>query len=176
MSSRGVSSPPWIRRRSDPGGRPSMRALARDREEENMSSGMSRRGFLTCLTTVAGGLVAGELRAAAPPKETGLSSEGLLVGHPGFQPRTVMPLPHAELPGFLSRAQLAAHHADYVRDVERLKATEQALHEGNAERYAALRRTQVASANAVLLHEFYFGGLAPETVELPRYLVPHLSE
>src|SRR5207247_11056801 len=101
-----------------------MRALARDREEENMSSGMSRRGFLTYLTTVAGGLVAGELRAAAPPKETGLSSEGLLVGRPGFQPRTVMPLPYQELPGFLSRAPLEAHHAQYGRDGEPLTGAE----------------------------------------------------
>src|SRR5207249_1653215 len=126
-----------------------------------MSSGMSRRGFLASFTTVAGGLVAAELWAAAPPKETGLSSEGLLVGRSGFQPRTVMPLPHAELPGFLSSAQLKTHHAQYVRDVERLKETEQRLREPglDANRYAEARRTQVGAANAVLLHEFYFGNL-----------------
>jgi hypothetical protein len=84
-----------------------------------MNSFVSRRGVLISLAALTGGLVASELRAAAPPKESGLSSEGLLVGRPGFQPRTVMPLPHAELPGFLSRAQLDAHHADYQRDVER---------------------------------------------------------
>ncbi len=140
-----------------------------------MSRTVSRRGVLISLAAITGGVVAGELRAA-PPRESGLSSEGLLVGRPGFQPRTVMALPHAELPGFLSRAQLEAHHADYERDVERLKATEKALHEPNSDRYADLRRTHVASANAVLLHEFYFGGLAPATVELPRYLVPHMSE
>jgi superoxide dismutase len=136
---------------------------------------MSRRGVLASLATITGGILATEL-CAASPKETGLSSEGLLVGRPGFQPRTVMPLPHAELPGFLSRAQLETHHADYARDVEQLKATEKALREGNADRYAELRRTQVASANAVLLHEFYFAGLAPETVQMPRSLVPHMNE
>jgi superoxide dismutase len=136
---------------------------------------VSRRGILVSLAAVTGGMLAAELHAA-PPKETGLSSEGLLVGRPGFQPRTVMPLPHAELPGFLSRAQLEAHHADYVRDVERLKTTEQALHEADADRYADLRRAHVASANAVLLHEFYFGGLAAEKVDLPRRLVPHVNE
>src|SRR5438034_8815624 len=109
-----------------------------------MSSGMSRRGFLASFTTVAGGLVAGELRAATPPKESGLSSEGLLVGKPGFQPRTVMPLPHAELAGFLSREQLDLHHAEYARDLERLKETEQALRDPSPERYGELRRTQVA--------------------------------
>src|SRR5438552_11915772 len=122
-----------------------MRALARDREEENMSSGMSRRGFLTYLTTVAGGLVAGELRAAAPPKESGLSSEGLLAGRPGFQPRTVMPLRYEELPGFRSRERLAAHHEEYARVVERQKTTEQDLHRERADgsRHEPLRRAPV---------------------------------
>ena len=141
-----------------------------------MSRDVSRRGVLVSLAAVTGGVLASEFVSAAPPKESGLSSEGLLVGRPGFQPRTAMPLPQAELPGFLSRAQLEAHHADYERDVERLRATEQALRAGNVDRYAELRRTQAASANAVLLHEFYFAGLAPATVELPRYLVPHMTE
>jgi len=141
-----------------------------------MSTVLSRRGFLTSIAVAAGGVVAGELQAATPPKESGLSSEGLLVGRPGFQPRTVMPLPHAELPGFLSREQLAAHHAEYARDAERLKETERALHEPNTDRYGELRRRQVAAANSVLLHEFYFGGLAPEKVDVPRYVVGHMSE
>ena len=143
-----------------------------------MSSGMSRRGFLAYFTAVAGGLVAGELRAAAPPKETGLSSEGLLVGRPGFQPRTVMPLPHKELPGFLSHTQLEAHHVEYVRDVERLKETEQRLQEASpdTDRYGELRRAQVAAANGVLLHEFYFGNLAPAKVDVPRYIEGQMRE
>jgi len=140
-----------------------------------MSMVVSRRSVLASLAGITGAVLASELRAA-PPKESGLSSEGLLIGHPGFQPRSVMPLPHAELPGFLSRAQLEAHHAEYVHDVERLKATEQALRADDTERYAELRRTQVASANAVLLHEFYFGGVAPAKVDVPRYLAPHLGE
>src|SRR6185295_3474655 len=96
--------------------------------------------------------------AAAPPKESGLASEGLLVGHAGFQPRTTMPLPHEELPGFLSREQLALHHAEYVRLVERLRATDEALARGGADgsAYAGLRRTQVSTANGVLLHELFF--------------------
>jgi Fe-Mn family superoxide dismutase len=140
-----------------------------------MSTIVSRRSVLVSLAAITGGVVGGQVLAAAP-KESGLSSEGLLVGRPGFQPRTVMPLPHSELPGFLSRVQLEAHHAEYARDVERLKATEQALRAGETERYAELRRTQVAAANAVLLHELYFGGLAPAKVDVPRYLVPHMSE
>src|SRR5438045_9681702 len=105
-----------------------------------MSTILSRRSLLVSLAAVAGGMIGGELLAAAP-KESGLSSEGLLVGRPGFQPRTVMPLPHAELPGFLSGAQLEAHHAEYARDVERLKATEQALRAPDIDRYSPPPRT-----------------------------------
>jgi Fe-Mn family superoxide dismutase len=140
-----------------------------------MSDVVSRRGVLISLATATIAAMADALRAA-PPKETGLSSEGLLVGRPGFQPRTVMPLPRVELPGFLSRSQLEAHHADYARDVEELRAVEKALRDGEPDRYAELRRRQVARANAVLLHEFYFGALAPTAVEMPRSLAPHMSE
>jgi Fe-Mn family superoxide dismutase len=139
---------------------------------------VSRRGLLGGLGMIVGGLLSGAVRAAAPPKETGLSSEGLLVGHPGFQPRTLMPLPHPELPGFLSRSQLDAHHAEYAREVERLRYCEQRLSEPNldASRYGELRRGQVAAANGVLLHELYFTGLAPAKVDVPRYIDGHMRE
>jgi len=137
---------------------------------------MPRRAFLACLTTVTGSVVARRLRAATPPKETGLSSEGLLAGHPGFQSRTVMPLPNPELPGFLSRAQLEAHHRHYTGELDRLKQTERALQEAEASRYGELRRAQVAAANSVLLHEFYFGNLAPAKVDAPRYIEGHMRE
>ena len=86
-----------------------------------------------------------------------------------------MPLVHEELPGFLSREQLAAHHAEYVRAVERLVATEQALRQETSA-YAELRRTQVAAANSVLLHEFYFGGLSPATVPRPSHIERNMVE
>jgi superoxide dismutase len=140
---------------------------------------ISRRRFLgsVCAATT-GVLVAGGARAAAPPKESGLSSEGLLVGHAGFQPRTTMPLPHYELPGFLSKDQLALHHADYVRLVQQLHDTEQALRQGQVDpgKYGELRRTQVEAANGVLLHELYFAGLAPKTAKPPHYILGHMSE
>jgi len=144
-----------------------------------MTVTVSRRRFLGSAGAAAAGLlVAGSSRAAAPPKETGLSSEGLLVGHAGFQPRTTMPLPHDELPGFLSKDQLALHHASYARLGERLHAAEQALRQGEADgaRYAELRRTQVEAANGVLLHELYFSGLAPKPTDPPRYILGHMSE
>src|SRR5213078_707342 len=117
-------------------------------------AGVSRRGVLAALAI--GGAASGRPWAAseeaAAPSETGLSSEGLLAGQPGFQPRTVAPLPHAELPGFLTQAQLAANHDAYVQAVDTLRSTEVAL--GKADRspaglagYRTLRQKQVASAN-----------------------------
>jgi Fe-Mn family superoxide dismutase len=144
-----------------------------------MTTMASRRRFLRSAALLAGGLVIERAaHAAAPPKESGLSSEGLLVGHPGFQPRSVMPLPHAEIPGFLSREQLARHHGDYAHVVEQLRATETALHgEGvNDRHYVELRRAQVVAANSMLLHELYFGGLSPEKVSPPRHIEANMSE
>ena len=140
---------------------------------------LSRRNLLAAFTVAAAGTTLGRrARAASPPKETGLSSEGLLVGRPGFQPRTVMPLPHPELPGFLSRERLSLHHAEYVRAVDALKQAEQALGRSDvdAARYAELRRQQVAAGNSVLLHEMYFSGLAPTKVDVPRYVEGHMRE
>ena len=139
---------------------------------------LSRRAFIAAASAVTGGVLAADIHAAVPPKETGLSSEGLLAGRAGFQPRTVMPLPHDEIPGFLSRAQLASLHAEYVRRVERLTETEKQLKEANldASRYGELRRAQVSAANGVLLHELFFGNLAPAKVAVPRYVERHMAE
>lgn len=142
-----------------------------------MSGPISRRGFIGAVTTIAGAL-AGAAVAAEIPKDTGLSSEGLLVGRPGFQPRTVMPLPHDAIPGFLSHEQLATHHSDYRALVARLADAERQLQTGTAaaDRYVELRHAQVAAANAVLLHEFYFRNLAATKVEMSRYIAGHLRE
>jgi Fe-Mn family superoxide dismutase len=90
-------------------------------------------------------------------------------------------LPHPELPGFLTQAQLAANHDAYVHAVDTLRSTEAAL--AKADRspaglaaYRTLRQTQVASANDVLLHEFYFRGLAPQAVAVPSYVERNMSE
>ena len=142
-----------------------------------MSTSMSRRRFIA-VAAAAGAVVPRGARAGTPPKESGLSSEGLLVGRPGFQPRTTMPLPYQELPGFLSREQLAAHYEDYVGAVERLKATEDSLRATTMDtsRYADLRRAQVTAANGVLLHELYFGGLSARKIALPRHIESNMTE
>ena len=144
-----------------------------------MTTSVSRRRFLASAGLATAGIaLASGPGVAAPPKETGLSSEGLLVGRPGFQTRTTMPLPREELPGFLSREQLALHHAEYVRMVESLHATEEALRpeSANANAYAELRRTQVETANGVLLHEFYLRGLSSTKTEVPRHIQSNMSE
>ena len=143
-----------------------------------MRRSLSRRGLLAGVATIAAGLVGRAANVASPPSETGLSHEGLLAGRPGFQPRTVMPLPHQALPGFLSQRQLEAHHRRYVRAVQRLEVAEKQLREGNldARGYEEARRAQVTEANSVLLHEFYFGNLAPAKVDVPRYLEGHMRE
>jgi superoxide dismutase len=150
-----------------------------------MNLRISRRSFLGSITAASASLAIAARRGAAveapPPRETGLSSEGLLEGLPGFQPRTVAPLPHEELAGFLSRSQLTAHHEEYVKVVQALKAAEEALStadrsSSNQPAYAALRRKQVEAANSTLLHELYFRNVAADKVDLPRYLRPHMSE
>ena len=142
---------------------------------------VSRRHVLRMLGMTTGAALAGSMprdAGAAAIKETGLGHEGLLAGEPGFQRRTVMPLPHEALPDFLSAAQLASHYGEYTRAVERLNRVEQALARGDTERsrYADLRHEQVAAANGVLLHEFYFRNLAPAKVAPSRYIEGHVHE
>jgi superoxide dismutase len=145
----------------------------------------SRRTFLGTVAVATAGLTLWRRHglAAEPPapKEGGLSSEGLLAGQPGFHGRSAAPLSYEEVPGFLSRTQLTAHYAEYVKAVDSLKAADQALatatrDPANLSAYAALRHQQVASANAVLLHDFYFGGLSAAKVEVPAYVQRHMSE
>src|SRR5215831_9497878 len=156
-----------------------------DTEMTMREARVSRRGLLAGLAIAVGGVASARLWAAseevAAPREGGLSSEGLLVGQPGFQPRTLAPLPHPELPGFLTQAQLAANYEAYKQSVETLQATEKALATADrspaaADAYRALRQRQVASANDVLLHEFYFRGLAPKPVAISRYVESNLNE
>lgn len=150
----------------------------------NAGSGRARRHFLrdaACATLAAIGVGTGRADGAAPPKESGLSFEGLLKGKPGFQPRELAPLPVSEIPGFLSKAQLQSSYAAYREAFERLLAAERGLQgdvrgAGDASRYATLRARQISAANSVLLHEFYFRNVTAKTVELPRYVRSNMSE
>jgi superoxide dismutase len=79
-----------------------------------MTTTLSRRRFLGSAGVAATSLlVAGDSSVGAPPKESGLSSEGLLVGHAGFQPRTTMPLPYEQLPSVVCDVGADAFSKDY---------------------------------------------------------------
>jgi superoxide dismutase, Fe-Mn family len=118
---------------------------------------------------------------AAPPKESGLSFEGLLKGEPGFQPRKPAPLPLESIPGFLSREQLARNYSVYRDAFSKLLAAEDALKTAprdasHASEYATLRTQQVVAANSVLLHEFYFRNLSSRPVSPSRYVMGNMRE
>ncbi len=120
--------------------------------------------------------------AAPPPRESGLSFEGLLKHEPGFQPRQPMSLSYESLPGFLSQRQLRQNYAAYRRAFAQLSAAENALASASrapaaASEYAALRTQQIHTANSVLLHEFYFGNLAAAApIAPPRYILANINE
>ncbi len=138
-------------------------------------------GAITIGAAAAIRALGGAATVAPPPKESGLSYEGLLKGEPGFQPRKPMALPYAEVSGFLSRHQVAQTYTHYRRDFERLLVAERALaamprDAAHTNDYAALRVQQVDAANSVLLHEFYFRGIAPRPVKPPRYVLDNVNE
>lgn len=141
---------------------------------------VSRRRVLAGLVAGAGALAARATGEPPPATEAGRETDGFLAGRPGFHARTPMPLPHEEIPDFLSRGQLALNYAEYVRAVERLKTAEMALATADrtprrAGAYADLRRSQVAAANTVLLHELYFANLTPAKTKPSRAIVEQME-
>jgi len=152
--------------------------------KQSSKPGDDRRRFLrgaawTCLAAFGTG--AGIADGAPPPKESGLSFEGLLQGKPGFQPRKLAPLPVNEIPGFLSEAQLQSSYAVYRKEFERLLAAERALQSdvrgvAAASDYAALRAQQIVAANSVLLYELYFRNLTAKTVAPAGYILSNMTE
>ena len=84
------------------------------------------RGAMLAASTAFLGRLGGRAEAA-PPKESGLSFEGLLKNEPGFQPRRPAPLPLESVPGFLSKEQLARNYSVYRDAFSKLLAAESAL-------------------------------------------------
>src|SRR5260370_41971563 len=80
------------------------------------------RGAMLAASTAFLGRLGGRAEAA-PPKESGLSFEGLLQGAPRFQPRRPAPLPLESVPGFLSKEQLARHYSVYPEAFSQLLAS-----------------------------------------------------
>jgi Fe-Mn family superoxide dismutase len=150
---------------------------SRQGTDESRRRAIKAAGLLAGVSALGG---AGPVMAAAT-KETGLSYEGLLKGMPGFQPRTLAPLPVAEIPGFLSKTQLARTYETYRAAFGKLAVAEKALQEisrdaSQAQNYRAVRTQQISTANAVLLHEFYFRNLAAAKNEPSRYVRGNMKE
>ncbi len=144
---------------------------------------LGRRRFLGAMVTVSSMIVSSVFAPVviAAPKETGLSFEGLLKNQLGFQPRRPAPLPHEAIPGFLSRAQIAANYSSYRAAFNELITAEKALASASrdarhSEQYAALRKQQLEAGNSVLLHEFYFRNLAVTPVAPSGYVTANMNE
>lgn len=128
---------------------------------------LSRRTFVFASSGAAAGAFAapGLLEAAEGPDEA-FATSGLSTSQP-------KPLKHKEIPGFLSAEQIAPHHtAHYGGALKALVAAdaklEESLKSGDAAEPAAfahLKRLINSRGNSVLLHEFYFDGLSPRSVD-----------
>jgi superoxide dismutase len=150
--------------------------------------GRGRRELLAGALTLAAAPIISALAdaaesAVAPPlrPESGPSGQGPLKGQGGFQVRKPISLPHPEIFGFLSRAQLAQNYQSYRKDFDRLTVAERVLAEmrrqpAEGNDYGLIRRQQVEAGNSVLLHEFYFRNLAPNPRRPSGYILGNLNE
>ncbi len=135
-------------------------------------SNPNRRSFLFVSSGVAAGsmLIEGiaEGDEAAVPA---FAESGLVTGTPKS-------LKHKEIPGFLSAAQIAPHHtAHYGGALKAVVAADGKLEEATKSgtavdpaTFAHLKRTISSRGNSVILHEFYFDGLAPKPIEPAKEL------
>jgi len=123
-----------------------------------------RRNFLfTSTGAVAGSLVVSGLLDAAEDDDRHLAQSGLVTGHPKA-------VKHAEIPGFLSAAQIAPHHsAHYGGALKAVIAADAKLDDSakngtalDPAAFAHLKRIVNSRGNSVVLHELYFDGLAPK--------------
>ena len=128
---------------------------------------LNRRNFLFASSGAAAGTLAvSGLLDAAEVGPVDFSQSGLVTGQP-------KPLKHKEIPGFLSAAQIAPHHtAHYGGALKAVVAADAKLEESTKSGVAAdpsafahLKRLVNSRGNSVVLHEFYFDGLAPKPVD-----------
>lgn len=126
-----------------------------------------RRNFLFLSSGAAAGAFAAPGLAEDGNTHVDFSQSGLVTGKP-------KPLKHAEITGFLSAAQIAPHHtAHYGGALKAVIAADSRLEEmakaGSAKAdpaaYGQLKRLMNSRGNSVVLHEFYFDGLAPQAVD-----------
>ena len=90
---------------------------------------------------------------------------GLVTGHPE-------PLHYRFIPGFLSEEQLKIHHSahyggalrGYIAADTKLQSSIVEATEIDSSAYGAIQRARTNKADSVILHELYFNGMIPETV------------
>jgi Fe-Mn family superoxide dismutase len=128
---------------------------------------VNRRNFLLASSGAAAGtMIVPGLLGAAASETLDFSQSGLVTGEP-------KPLKHKAIPGFLSAEQIAPHHtAHYGGALKAVVAAdaklEQATKSGSAAdpaAFAHLKRLVNSRGNSVALHEFYFDGLTPISVD-----------
>ena len=127
---------------------------------------LSRRDFVFASSGAVAGnfLTAGLAEAAEDGAGIDFSHSGLVTGRP-------KPLKHAAIPGFLSAEQIAPHHTahyggalkGYSAADARLEASVQSSEPVDTSAFATLKRDINSKGNSVVLHEFYFDGLAPKS-------------
>jgi Fe-Mn family superoxide dismutase len=127
---------------------------------------LNRRHFLFASSGAAAGtFAAAGLVEGAESDSADYSQSGLVTGQP-------KPLKHAEIPDFLSAAQIAPHHtAHYGGALKALVAADAKLEEATKSgtatdpaAFAHLKRLINSRGNSVVLHEFYFDGLARDSI------------
>ena len=114
------------------------------------------RGFAGC----AAGIMAVELA----PKEARGQGKGVYLPDSGLVTRKPKPLPYEEIPGFLSKGQIAPHHTahyggalrGFVSADERLSALLRSRQPLATVEHSGLLKSWVGKANSVALHELYF--------------------
>lgn len=133
---------------------------------------LSRRSFFFASSgAAAGAMVVPGLLEAAEPDKGDFSQSGLVTGQPKA-------LKFKEIPGFLSAAQIAPHHtAHYGGALKAVVSADAKLEEAakssmpmDQAAYAHLKRLVNSRGNSVVLHEFYFDGLATSAVDPPEAL------
>lgn len=141
-------------------------------------SPLNRRNFLFASSGAAAGTfaVAG-LVEGAESDSVDYSQSGLVTGQP-------KPLRHPEIPGFLSAEQIAPHHtAHYGGALKAFVSADANLEEKTKNEaatdpaaFAHLKRLINSRGNSVVLHEFYFDGLAREAVDPETQLRQAIEE
>ncbi len=121
-----------------------------------------RRNFLFASTgAAAGSLVVAGFAEADDHSKFDFSTSGLVTGQ-------LKPLKHKEIPGFLTASQIAPHHtAHYGGALKAVVGADAKLEEAaksgsptDPSAFAHLKRLINSRGNSVVLHEFYFDGLA----------------